>query len=278
MGESQISMEVIKNIFTEMFREQYEWQESLFKSHEETILSVISSNIKITTQQLNKFNKKRKENANRIERREIQNNDFSESFNTCQSIQDEQVEQVKTVEKRIAKLPEQLKSVNKDIECKHKEWQNLMRIQERQSRRNNIRSDGIAESPKVNQKDAENKLHQMLYEGNYFEKWDKSKEEPSTIVAKLFNYKDKEYILKNTHHLKDTNIYIYEDYSKEILAIGKSLWDEVKKLRQQGKCAIVKESMLLINMTRFIPVNSVYGDKIFSLIFTLRSLKSEYGS
>ena len=45
-----------------------------------------------------------------------------------------------------------------------------MRIQERQSRRNNIRSDGIAESPKVNQKDAENKLHQMLYEGNYFEK------------------------------------------------------------------------------------------------------------
>ena len=278
MGESQISTEVIKNIFTEMFREQYEWQESLFKSPEETILSVISSNIKITTQQLNKFNKKVKEYANRIERREIQNNDFSESFNTCQSIQDEQVEQVETVEKRIAKLPEQLKSVNKDNECKHKEWQNLMRIQERQSRRNNIRSDGIAESPKVNRKDAENKLHQMLYEGNYFEKWDKSKEEPSTIVAKLFNYKDKEYILKNTHHLKDTNIYIYEDYSKEILAIGKSLWDEVKKLRQQGKCAIVEESMLSINMTRFIPVNSIYEDKIFSLIFTLRSLKSEYGS
>ena len=46
MGGNQISMEVIKNIFTEMFRGQYEIQESLFKSHEEIILSIISSNTK----------------------------------------------------------------------------------------------------------------------------------------------------------------------------------------------------------------------------------------
>lgn len=48
---------------------------------------------------------------------------------------DDKVEQF---EKEIEKFQEQLKSVNNDIKCKHKELQNLMRIQEDRSRRNNI--------------------------------------------------------------------------------------------------------------------------------------------
>ena len=112
--------------------------------------------------------------------------------------------------------------------------------------------DGIAESPKENWKDAENKLYQVLY--NYFditeevvtershrvEKRDKSKQRFRTSVAKLLDYKEREHILKNTEHLKDTNIYIYEDFSKETMAIRKSLWDEVKKVQQQGKYAVIK--------------------------------------
>ena len=60
-----------------MFHEHYERQESLSKSHEETILSIISSNIKIKLQQLDKFNEKIEENANKIERLGKQNHDFS---------------------------------------------------------------------------------------------------------------------------------------------------------------------------------------------------------
>lgn len=55
IGESHITIEVIRNIFTEMFCYQYERQESLFKSHEKTVLSIISSNIQITVQQQDKF-------------------------------------------------------------------------------------------------------------------------------------------------------------------------------------------------------------------------------
>ena len=51
-----------------------------------------------------------------------------------------------------------LKSVNKDIEYKHKELQNLMRIQEDRSRRNSIRIEGTVELPKENWKDTENKF------------------------------------------------------------------------------------------------------------------------
>ena len=116
MGESQISIEMIKNIFTEMFPEQYERQESLFKSHEETILSIISSNTKITTQQLDKFNEKIEEDANRIERLEKQNYDFSEfkHFSVYRMTKSNRLKR--------KLLQEHFKSVDKDIECKHKEF------------------------------------------------------------------------------------------------------------------------------------------------------------
>ena len=74
-------------------------------------------------------------------------------------MQDGMVEQT---EKKIENLLEQLKSVKKDTECKHKELKNLMIIQEDRSRLINIRIDGIAESPEENRKDTENELHQML--------------------------------------------------------------------------------------------------------------------
>ena len=38
--------------------------------------------------------------------------------------------------------------------------------------------------------------------------------------------------------------YIYEDFSKETMAIRKSLWDEVKKLKQQGKYAVIKHDKI----------------------------------
>ena len=44
---------------------------------------------------------------------------------------------------------------------------NLIKIQEDQSRRNNIHTDGIAELPNENWKNTENKLHQMLYDYFY---------------------------------------------------------------------------------------------------------------
>ena len=88
-------------------------------------------------------------------------------------------------------------------ECKHKELQNLLRIQDR-PRRNNIHIDGLAESPNENWKDTENKLHQKLCDylgitegvvmerANRVTKGYKLKQAPRTIVAKLLNYKDKE--------------------------------------------------------------------------------------
>ena len=61
-----------------------------------------------------------------------------------------------------------------------------------------------------------------------------------TIIIKLLNYKDKVEIMKHAKNLKDTGIYINEDYSNETMAIRKELWSKVKQLRLEGKFAVIK--------------------------------------
>ena len=46
-------------------------------------------------------------------------------------------------------------------------------------------------------------------------------------------------MLKNATKLKDTGYYISEDFSKETIEIRKESWKKVKKLRKNGKYAIL---------------------------------------
>ena len=77
MPESEISIKLIKNILTEMFREKYERQEPLFKPHKETILSITSRTQK--SQHNNWINLTKTIQENATERMEKQNHDFSKS-------------------------------------------------------------------------------------------------------------------------------------------------------------------------------------------------------
>ena len=128
-----------------------------------------------------------------------------------------------------------------------------LRDLEDRSRRNNLRIDGVPESDKESWDDTESKINDLLkdkldLEGIDIErahrgkltKYQKDNNQPRTIVMKLLNYKDKVKILKNARRLKDTGIYINEDFSKETTEIRKRLWEQVKKLRDQGKYAIIK--------------------------------------
>ena len=48
-----------------------------------------------------------------------------------------------------------------------------------------------------------------------------------TIVCNLLCFKDKQKILQNAKKLKDTGIYVYEDFSNETMEVRKSLWKKV---------------------------------------------------
>ena len=61
------------------------------------------------------------------------------------------------------------------------------------------------------------------------------KKQPRTIVIKLANYKYKSTTLRNVHELKESYIFINEDFSKQTTDLRKKLWKEVKQLRSEGK-------------------------------------------
>ena len=74
---------------------------------------------------------------------------------------------------------------------------------------------------------------------------------------------------ENTRYLKDTNIYIYEDFSKETMAMCKGLWDKVKKSRQQSKVTVIKYDK--IYLSKFRTRRSV--NCVFFIVFCINRLK-----
>lgn len=60
-----------------------------------------------------------------------------------------------------------------------------------------------------------------------------------TIVLKFSSFKGKEQFFEKVNQLKETDLYIHEDYSKKTFIIRKEIWQEVIELIQKGKYAIL---------------------------------------
>ena len=60
---------------------------------------------------------------------------------------------------------------------------------------------------------------------------------PRTIICRLTKFKEKQKILINAKVLKDTGIFIYEDYCKDTMSVRKKLWEQVLNYRKQDKNA-----------------------------------------
>ena len=46
--------------------------------------------------------------------------------------------------------------------------------------------------------------------------------------------------MENVNKLKGSGIYVNEDFSKETLEIRRELWKDVKRLRDEGKYAVLQ--------------------------------------
>ena len=78
------------------------------------------------------------------------------------------------------------------------------------------------------------------------EKKNSKKLRSRTIVCKLLSFVDKARNLKNSHRLKGTTYYVNEDFSKEIRAYRKELWEKVKALRKEGKVAYLNYKSIVV--------------------------------
>ena len=63
----------------------------------------------------------------------------------------------------------------------------------------------------------------------------KNQNRPHTIICRITKFKDKQKILKNAKLLKNTGIFIHEDFCKDTMELKKELWQEVLEYQRQNK-------------------------------------------
>ena len=58
---------------------------------------------------------------------------------------------------------------------------------------------------------------------------------PRTIICRLLRFKDKQRIIQSSKKLKNTGIFIYEDFCKDTMDLRKQLWEKVLEHRANNK-------------------------------------------
>ena len=136
---------------------------------------------------------------------------------------------------------------------------------ENQSRRNNLRIDGVPELPNESWEQTQDQVKKTFASklqlssedieierahrtGNKRHSTEHRNEEPKprTIVVKLNKFKDREAILKQAKVIKCKGLYINEDFSQKVLEKRKDLLPQMMKARQDGKIAFLSFNRLIV--------------------------------
>ena len=137
---------------------------------------------------------------------------------------------------------------------------NKLRTLEDRNRRNNLRVEGVTENDNETWEDSENKVKDIIKEQMGIDEelkierahriGKKENGKKRAIIFKLESWKQKEMILKKTNKLKNTGLYINEDFSDETMLIRKELFKEMKIKRDEGKFAKVVYDKLVVRNFR----------------------------
>ena len=127
---------------------------------------------------------------------------------------------------------------------------------EDQSRRNNLRFDGLHEDNGENWEQSTKKVQDLLSQKLGFENSISierahrvgkiNPQKPRTIVAKFLNFNDKQNIIRNSHKLRGSNVFINEDLSLASLAKRREQLPQLKEARSRGKIAYFVHTKLVV--------------------------------
>ena len=124
-------------------------------------------------------------------------------------------------------------------------YDKLVDLEDR-SRRNNLRIYGISESKyqawgKCEEKVGEVFREKLGLDNIHIERIHRVKRgkkdkntKPRKIVCNLLSFKEKKVVMKNAKKLKNTNIFVDEDFCPKKIVYHKQLWEGVKELRRKG--------------------------------------------
>ena len=131
-----------------------------------------------------------------------------------------------------------------------------------QSRRNNLRIDGLSEFKKENweqtQKLVENFIRDKIEIHNNPEierahrvgRFIANSQRPRTIVVKFMRFQDKQKLLMNSKKLKGSSIYFNEDLCEQSINKRKEQLPKLQAARRQGKIAYFQHTKLIIKDKR----------------------------
>ena len=112
------------------------------------------------------------------------------------------------------------------------------------SRRNNVWIDGIPETPNETWENCEAEVRKIIK--NKLDITDDIEIDRFYCMGKFLRSKDKHKVLLNKKKLKDTGIFIYEDFSKAKMELRKSLWEKVLQYRQQNEIAYLNYRSIVV--------------------------------
>ncbi|XP_047141104.2 uncharacterized protein MAL8P1.12 [Hydra vulgaris] len=207
--------------------------EKLLKEQEKNFASIMSANLKILTERIEKIEIYVTNNKSNIMNIEKDLNDVKTTLNFQETNLIDKIKQIR-------------KCYDNEVNMLTKKTIDL----ENRSRRNNLRIDGVKEKAGETWTECEDTVKdifknqlkinsEVVVERAHRVGKTKDSKIPRTIVLKLLNYQDKNKILNAVKNLKGTGVFINEDFAKETIESRKKLWEEVKRLRGEGKYAII---------------------------------------
>ena len=210
-----------------------------FKEHETKMSEMISHNLQNTNDRLDKISK-----------------EMNELTKSLEFTQDQLEGEINSIKENIKHLETSIKGIEDDLLDPNDVSSKLIELEDR-SRRNNLRIDGIEEIPNETWEDCEIKIQELIknklkinehIEIDRCHRLSKKKNQnrPRTIICRITKFKEKQKILKNAKLLKNTGIFIYEDFCKDTMELRKELWQEVLEYRRQNKFAYLNYRSIVV--------------------------------
>ena len=175
------------------------------KDHETKMRKMISKNLQNTNDRLDKLSK-----------------GINELTKTIEFTQDQLEGKINNIKENIKHLEISIKGIEDDLLDPDNVISKLIELEDR-SRRNNLRVDGIKEKPNETWDDCKIKIQRLIknklkinehIEIDRCHRLSKKKNQncPGTIICRITKFKEKQKILKKIKVLKNTGIFIYEDF------------------------------------------------------------------
>ena len=132
---------------------------------------------------------------------------------------------------------------------------------ENQTRRNNLRIDGVIESPAETWADTEAAVRKTLatslklserhandirIERSHRTGGDNHSDRPKTVVVKFESYKDRDTVMRAARKEKPRGVFVNEDLSQRVMARIRELMPRLREARQQGKIAYLSYDRLVV--------------------------------